>query len=281
MNRNCSACNIIIDINNYKKDRTNCRECYSKKKRKNKITISHQQPLIENGNNNNNRTLLVGPSFSGKTYLMLKILSRISNRDIYIITKSPPEQFSSSKIKVKEINDEIKPLNEYENGIIVFDDILGSSNSRFVDQFFIRGRHNNLDIYYLSQSYFDLPKRTIRNNSNKIILFNQTLKDIEHIDRDVAGYDMNYDEFKDLCRKSWEEDYNYLCIDRSKKRDQGRYCICNESKKNIYRSNTLDKTFLKNNQNIRLLFIKVILCIIIKHGYLQLCEFILQIYEYE
>ena len=162
---------------------------------------------------------------------MLKILSRISNRDLYIITKSPPDQYSNSKIKIKEISDEIKPLNEYENGIIVFDDILGSSNSRFIDQFFITGRHNNLDNYYLSQSYFDMPKRTIRNNSNKIILFNQTLKDIEHIYRDVAGYDMNFDEFKDLCRKSWEEDYNCLYIDRSKKRDQGIYCICNGSKR--------------------------------------------------
>ena len=76
-----------------------------------------------------------------------------------------------------------------------------------------------------------MPKRTIRNISKKIILFNQTLKVIEHIYRDVAGYDMNYDELKDLCRKSWEEDYNYLFIDRSKKRDQGKYCICNESKK--------------------------------------------------
>ena len=42
---------------------------------------------------------------------------------------------------------------------------------------------------------------------------------------------MNYDGFKDLCRKSWEEDYNYLYIDRFKKRDRGKYCICNESKK--------------------------------------------------
>ena len=235
-NKNCSACNIKIDINIYKKDRTVCRDCYNKKKRKNnlaqnEITISHQ-PKIEN-DSNNNRTLLVGPSFSGKTYLMLKILSRRSDRDIYKISKSPPEQYSNSKIKIKEINDEIKPLNEYENGIIVFDDILGSSNSRFIDQFFIRGRHNNLDFRYLSQSYFDLPKRTIRNDSKKSILFNQTLKDIEHIYRDVAGYDMNYDEFKELCRKSWEEDYNYLCIDRSKKRDQGNYYICNESKKHI------------------------------------------------
>ena len=44
------------------------------------------------------------------------------------------------------------------------------SNSRIIDQFFIRGRHNNLDIYFLSQSYFDLPKRTIRTN-NKLIFF--------------------------------------------------------------------------------------------------------------
>ena len=65
-----------------------------------------------NIDNVNNRTLLFGPSFSGKTYLMLQILSRISDRDIYIITESPPEQYSNSKIKVKEISDEIKTLNE-------------------------------------------------------------------------------------------------------------------------------------------------------------------------
>ena len=90
-NKNCSACNIKLDINIYKKDRTVCRDCYKKKRKnnlvQNEITISHQ-PKIENGNNNN-RTLLVGPSFSGKTYLMLKILSRISDRDVYINTKSP------------------------------------------------------------------------------------------------------------------------------------------------------------------------------------------------
>ena len=95
---------------------------------------------------------MVGSSFAVKTYLMLKILSRIPNRDIFIITKSPPEQYANSKIKIKEISDEIKPLNEYEIGIIVFDHILGSSNSRDVDQYFIRGRHNNLDIHFLSQS---------------------------------------------------------------------------------------------------------------------------------
>ena len=126
-----------MNINNYKKNRTLCKDCYNKKKRKNNLIqneffSSHQQPKIEHDNiNYNNRTILVGPSFLGKTYLMLKILSRIPNRDIYIITKSTPEQYSISKIRTKEISDEIKPLSEYKNVIIVFDDILGSSNSRY------------------------------------------------------------------------------------------------------------------------------------------------------
>ena len=179
-----------------------------------------EKPKTDNVNTeNNNRRLRVGCSFSGKTYLMLKIFSRIPpERNIYIINKSPPEQYSISKIKIKEKSDEIKPLNEYENAVIVFDDVLGSSIFEYIDQFFfIRGRFNNLDNYYLSQSYFDLPKRTLQKNSNKKFLFNQTLKNIENIYRDVGGYDMSYDDFHEICRKSWEEDFIYLCTDRSKK----------------------------------------------------------------
>ena len=131
MNRNCGACNTKTDINNYKEDRTVCESCYKKNKRKNndntliqnKTTVSHQQAKIENGSiSDNNRTLLAGPSFCGKTCLMIKILSRIPDRDVFKITKSPPEQYSTSKIKIKEIGDEIQPVNEYENAILVFND---------------------------------------------------------------------------------------------------------------------------------------------------------------
>ena len=43
---------------------------------------------------------------------MLKIFSPMSDRDIHIITKSPPDHYSNSKIKLKEIVKEIKPLSE-------------------------------------------------------------------------------------------------------------------------------------------------------------------------
>ena len=54
---------------------------------------------------------------------------------------------------------------------------------------------------------------------------------------------MNYVEFKELCRKSWDEDYNYLCIDRSKKRDQGKYCIYNENKRTYIEATPQTKPF--------------------------------------
>ena len=90
-----------------------------KRKRKNKNNlVQNQQPKIDNvNNNNNNRELLVGPLFSGKIYMMLKNLSRTPDRDIYILIESPVEQNSNSKIKIKEIGEEIKPLKEYETAI--------------------------------------------------------------------------------------------------------------------------------------------------------------------
>ena len=73
----------------------------------------------------------------------------MSNQDFYIMTMSPPEQYSNSKIKITEITDEIKTLNENKNSIIVFNDIIGSSNSRDLDQFSMRGRHKKIKIFII------------------------------------------------------------------------------------------------------------------------------------
>ena len=190
--------------------------------------------------NNCNRTLIVGPSFCGKTHLLLNkiLLIRLDDntRKIHIITRSP-EQYSNTallafgieieQVKVEE-DLEDKSIQDFQNCCVVFDDMLDTSQ-KLIDPFFTRGRHNDLDVYYLSQSYFDLPKRTIRNNSNIIILFQQTLKDVQHIYTDIAGFDMSYDEFKSLCKEAWRERYNSFLINRLEDKSGKKYMICNES----------------------------------------------------
>ena len=74
-------------------------------------------------------------------------------------------------------------------------------------------------------------------------MFYQTLEDIQKVYRDAGGYDMSYDEFEQLCRKAWEEEYTYLCIDKSKKGYQGRFSFCIESR-NTYIDSTPETKFL-------------------------------------
>ena len=240
MNRSFTACNITIDINNYKKDRTVCKSCYNINKRKNnfstlhpnKNNTSYQQPNIINKDNNpnlstyeNRANIVIGPRNVGKTYYMLKVLEKIGNqRPIHIITRSP-NQYPNYKTST-----DIKPINKNKGSVVIFDDMLGSRNCSQIDEFFTRGRHENLDVYYISQSYFALPRQSIRNNSDRLILFKQTLRDVQSMYYDIGAYDMNYDEFKQMCHKAWDEKYNYLCIDMTKNKNEGKYRIFNESK---------------------------------------------------
>ena len=80
-----------------------------KRKRKNnnnntnKFSNQNQQPKINNViTNDNDRTFLVGPKYSSETFPMLEVLSRTPDRDVYIITKSSPEQYSNYKTKIKK-----------------------------------------------------------------------------------------------------------------------------------------------------------------------------------
>ena len=61
-------------------------------------------------------------------------------------------------------------------------------------------------------------------------MFKQTLGDVQSIYYDVGAYDMKYDDFKEMCFKTWSEKFNYLCIDMTKNQNEGKYRIFNESK---------------------------------------------------
>ena len=216
------VCNIKIDKDIYKKDRNICKNCYNMRRKKyNNNTFSRNdkskkvRKVVDSVNINNNKkkgkvvdsvnknngTLIIGFSNCGKTFLMNYFLFRKQDL-IFIITKSS-NQYPNIKAQTSH---EIQPLNEYENSTVLFDDRLLSKQENDNNLFFTRGRHDNIDMYYISQSYFHLPKITILNNSNIIILFKQTLRDIILLFHDIAGLDMNLEEWKELCRKAWEND---------------------------------------------------------------------------
>ena len=107
--------------------------------------------------------------------------------------------------------------------------MLGARNSSQIDEFFARGRHEDLDVYYISWSCFGLPRQSIRKNSYRLILFKQTLRVVQNMYYDIGGYDMLYSEFKEMCHKAWSKKFKYLCIDMTKKKE-GKYRFFSESK---------------------------------------------------
>ena len=90
--------------------------------------------------------------------------------------------------------------------------MLGARNSSQTDEFFTRGRHENLDVYYINQSYFGVPRQSIRNNSDRLKLFKQALRDVDNMYRDIKADDMEFRKFKEMCVKASCEKFNHLQI---------------------------------------------------------------------
>ena len=132
-----------------------------------------------------------------------------------------------------QTSDKIQPLENYKNSTVAFDNLLLWKQESIFDLFFTRRRHNKIDFYYISQGYFHLPKNTIFFTSIIIFLFKQSIRDIILSFHDISVLDMNLEEWKQLFRKTWENDYDYLRINRFAKIGEGRYTIRN-CKKSTY-----------------------------------------------
>ena len=113
-------------------------------------------------------------------------------------------------------------LNTAEKNLLILDDcFLGKQNK--AEAYYTRGRHNNCDTFYISQNYFRLPRQTIRENSNLIILFPQDAKNLAHIYSDHCSQDISKEEFKDFCKKVWSMNHNFVTIDLTSSSTNGKY----------------------------------------------------------
>ena len=190
-----------------------------------------------------NKLLVYGKSLFQPKYKILKygfdnnldkqcIYNLFNNRkeikDPYKLIKEIGETYSNKnpiKCEFFENGEDIKDPKELittDKNLMIFDDVLLEKQNKCND-FYTRGRHSNVDCFYLSQNYFRLPRQTIRENSNFICLFKQDNKNINHIYQDHVSHDMSYDEFKKLCNICWEKPYDFLVIDNSSNPNNGKY----------------------------------------------------------
>ena len=113
-------------------------------------------------------------------------------------------------------------LNPEDKNLMIFDDCILEKKQSKAEAYYTRGRHNNCDSFYISQNYFLLPRKTVRENSNFILLFPQDDKNLNHIHKDHCT-DISLDEFKRFCKQCWEKKHNFVVIDLSSEKRSGKY----------------------------------------------------------
>ena len=111
-----------------------------------------------------------------------------------------------------------------KKNLLVLDDVMLSPQNK-VEAYFTRGRHNNVDVIYITQSYFRLPRQTIRENGNIFMFFLQDRKNLSHIYNDhCAGDGISFNTFCNFCNNVWKEDkHHFVTLDLTKVDGFGKY----------------------------------------------------------
>ncbi|KAF0705136.1 tigger transposable element-derived protein 4-like [Aphis craccivora] len=160
------------------------------------------------------RSLVLGSSGCGKTnliYFLLVdengIIDGIDGINIFTF-------FENDKV--------IAPEKVLPNSIFIMDDVIGEQQG--IREYFFKGRHNKVDIFYLAQSYSKVLKQLIRDNANLIVLFKQDETNLKHVYNEHFSGDMTYNQFKQFCTVCWNRDrFEFIFICKDSERDSGRY----------------------------------------------------------
>lgn len=184
------------------------------------------------------RALILGSSGCGKTNLIYSLLAeenglRFENLYVYSKTLDQPKYQLLKKIisEVDGVNmfmffdneKVIPPEKVLPDSVFIMDDVIGE-NQNIIREYFSRGRHNKIDIFYLAQSYSKVPKQLIRDNANLIVLFKQDETNLKHVYNEHCSGDMSYQEFKSFCTACWNRNrFSFVVICKDSERDDGRY----------------------------------------------------------
>ena len=181
------------------------------------------------------RLLISGASGCGKTNLLMNLILRYLYFDkIYIYSKHLDQakylkifdffemvqekngDDESMLISSNNIDDVIKvdELDASIQNLVIFDDFITEKDQRKIIDLFIRSRHQNASIIYISQSYFRTP-RDIRLNCNYFIFFelNNNKKELNLIFQDLVS-DLTKPEFQKMALLATKNKYDFFMIDK-------------------------------------------------------------------
>ena len=170
------------------------------------------------------RMLICGPSGSGKTntsmhmiynmlyfdkvYLYAKNLEQPKYRNLMDVFQPISDAVGYDVIEAS--NDEIIPVQDLDSDsqkIVIFDDFVCDKNQKPLIDYFIRGRHKNCSVIYLSQSYYKTPKDIRLNCSHFSIYEFPSANEKSSICREKSIQ-------KELYDKATEEPYSFIYIDK-------------------------------------------------------------------
>jgi hypothetical protein len=137
------------------------------------------------------------------------------------VAASLPTNDAPISIKIVDHLDAIpypEDLPKDKRHLVIFDDIVTLRNQSAVESYFVFGRHNNVNVIYLSQSFFDLP-RIIRLNSNFLILFKLSQRNLSDVyASSVSNFMDNKTKFNQITLHAWSKKYGYIVIDKESNR---------------------------------------------------------------
>ena len=104
-------------------------------------------------------------------------------------------------------------LDPKEQNLICLDDFVTEKNQGIFINYFIRGRHKNCSVIYLTQSFFGTPK-DLRLNCNVFVIFDiQSKRELIEIQKEHAT-NISKDNFCKLYSEATSEPYSFFVIDK-------------------------------------------------------------------
>jgi replication-associated recombination protein RarA len=154
-----------------------------------------------------NRFIIAGSSGSGKTNSLLNILVSMNAWSrYYLFVKCPDEPLYKLLVSLLEkaekktkqemvvvsttLEDmpDVDDIDERYPTVMVFDDMLlnDKKDQAAMTEYFIRGRKKNVSVFYLTQSYFGVPK-AIRQSTDVVVFKKLTQKDLSLVLTEFAA----------------------------------------------------------------------------------------------